>query len=96
MSYNSVMKTYHYIIKGSVQGVAFRYYTIKYAQKLSIRGSVTNLFNGDVEVFAQGAPEDIKRFEAFLQTGPPAAMVEHVSKEESEIDENYQGFQIGY
>ena len=96
MSYNSIMKTYHYIIKGMVQGVAFRYYTVKYAQNLSIRGSVKNLFNGDVEVVAQGDPENLRRFEAFLQSGPPSAIVDRVLKEELDSDEFFTGFRINY
>jgi acylphosphatase len=96
MSYNSTMKTYRYIIRGMVQGVAFRYYTVKYAQNLSIRGWVKNLFNGDVEVLAQGEPENLRGFEVFLQTGPPSAIVDRVDKEEVDTEEIFPGFQINY
>jgi acylphosphatase len=94
MLYNRAVKTYQYVIKGNVQGVAFRYYTLKYAQNLRIKGTVKNLFNGDVEVYAQGDPEDIKRFEAFLQAGPPSAVVEQVIKEEAVTQRVFPGFEI--
>jgi acylphosphatase len=94
MSYNMTMKTYHYIVKGMVQGVAFRYYTTKYAHDYSIKGTVKNLFNGDVEVYAQGDPEDIGRFESFLHGGPPSAVVNRVIKEELDSNEFFPGFEI--
>jgi acylphosphatase len=90
------MKTYHYVIKGNVQGVAFRYYTVRNAQNLFIKGTVSNLFNGDVEVYAQGDPENIRRFEAFLHAGPPSAIVDRVIKEELYSDEVFPGFEIIY
>lgn len=96
ISYNIGMKTYHYIVKGMVQGVAFRYYTIKYAHSFLIRGTVKNLYSGDVEVYAQGDEEDIRRFEAFLQSGPPAAQVTRLVKEELELEEVFPEFEIIY
>lgn len=96
MLYNIAMKTYQYVIKGRVQGVAFRYYTVRYAQNLSIKGTVKNLFNGDVEVYAQGEPENIKRFETFLHSGPPAAVVDGVIKDELDFSEVFPGFAIIY
>ena len=44
----------HIFIKGRVQGVSFRYFTIKQAQNLNIRGLVRNNPNGDVEAFDKG------------------------------------------
>jgi acylphosphatase len=96
MLYNIAMKTYRYIIKGIVQGVAFRYYTAKNAGRFSIKGTVKNLYNGDVEVVAQGDPENIKNFEIFLRSGPAAAVVDQLIKEKIFIDEVYTGFEIIY
>ena len=94
MLYNNNMKTYRYVVKGMVQGVAFRYYTVRNAQNFGIKGTVKNLFNGDVEVVARGEPENLKHFEAFLRTGPPAAAVDRVIKEEVDIIEIFTGFEI--
>jgi acylphosphatase len=96
MLYNSAMKIYQYVIKGNVQGVAFRYYTVRIAQNLSIKGTVKNLSNGDVEVYAQGETENIRRFEAFLHSGPPAAVVDGVTREELDSNEGFPGFEIIY
>ncbi len=90
------MKTYHFVVSGRVQGVAFRYYTVKNAVNNRIRGTVQNLGNGDVEVYAQGDDESIKRFENFLRSGPPSARVEYLLKEEINTSELFQGFEIIY
>jgi acylphosphatase len=88
------MKTYHYIVQGRVQGVAFRYSTVRAAHSNSITGFVRNLPNGDVEVYAQGAPENIRQFEQFLHKGPPLARVVKVIGESFEKDLIYEGFEI--
>lgn len=69
---------------------------VRYAQNLRIKGTVKNLFNGDVEVYAQGDPENIRRFEAFLRAGPPSAIVDRVIKEELDSNEVFPGFEIIY
>jgi acylphosphatase len=76
------MKTHHYIVQGRVQGVNFRYYTQRTANQLGVTGTVKNLYNGDVEVYAQGEGEAIKKFEAFLNRGPHPARVKKVIREE--------------
>ena len=88
------MTTFHYIIQGKVQGVCFRYYAKKSAKELSINGTVKNLFNGDVEIYAQGAEENIKIFEEFLNNGPSFSRVMKVIKEKFEYKERFLDFKI--
>ena len=90
------MKTYRYTISGSVQGVAFRHYTVREAEKWGISGTVRNLSNGDVEVFAQGDEPSMSQFESFLHIGPRSARVEKVDKEILENMEIYRGFDISW
>lgn len=80
------MKKFKYLIRGKVQGVAFRYYTKKLAEELGISGYVKNLFNGDVETVAFGCTKSLELFEKFLHTGPPSAKVSSVEKTESDIE----------
>jgi acylphosphatase len=94
--YNLHMKTYHYTISGQVQGVAFRHYTVRAADKWEISGTVSNLDNGDVEVFAQGDEMGIVHFELFLHTGPRSAMVEKVQREIVEQPKVFRGFDISW
>lgn len=88
------MKTYHYVVKGRVQGVAFRYYTQRTAYQLGVTGTVKNLYNGDVEVYAQGDEGAVKQFEAFLNHGPISARVDRVVREEFESESAFPGFDI--
>jgi acylphosphatase len=90
------MKTYHYTILGRVQGVAFRYYTILEAEKWGISGTVRNMFNGGVEVFAQGDETSIAEFELFLHTGPRSARVDRIEREVLDGKEVFRGFDITY
>ncbi len=88
------MKTYHYIVKGRVQGVAFRYYTQRTAYRLGVAGTVKNLYDGDVEVYVQGDEEAVKKFEVFLNQGPISARIDRVVREEFESDHVFPDFNI--
>jgi acylphosphatase len=73
------METFRAVVRGSVQGVNFRYATAVRARKLGLRGFVRNLAGGgEVEVVVEGAREDLESLLQFLHTGPPAARVESV------------------
>ncbi len=50
------------IFKGRVQGVGFRYTSSRIANKLSLTGSVENLYDGDVLLYIQGPDDLINRF----------------------------------
>lgn len=88
------MKTYHYIVRGRVQGVFFRYHTKETADREKIVGTVKNLPNGDVEVYAQGSPSSLQRFEQYLHDGPPMGFVDGVQKNEIDIPDIFTDFSI--
>ncbi len=87
------MKTYHFIIKGRVQGVGFRYYVKKRANELGIKGSVKNLINGDVEVYAQGSKNMIEVFKEYLNKGPVLSRVDNIIEDIFDM-EKYQDFLV--
>ena len=96
IEYTQFMRTYHYTISGRVQGVAFRHYTIREAERLGISGTVRNMPDGNVEVFAQGDEAEIAQFESFLHTGPRSASVERVEKEVLDQQGVFRGFDISW
>lgn len=53
------MKTVRIKINGLVQGTSFRKYVADEANKLGIKGHVRNLDSGEVEVMAEGSPEQV-------------------------------------
>lgn len=47
------MKRYHMIVEGRVQGVGFRSFCMQQALTYNLTGSVRNMENGMVEIFAR-------------------------------------------
>ena len=72
------MKRLHVFISGRVQGVAFRYYTVKTARSLHLAGWVRNLDDGRVEAVFEGDDADVDAMVAWCRKGPPAAVVTRV------------------
>ncbi len=64
------------LAKGKVQGVGFRRTVQAIANQLSLVGTVRNLPNGDVEIFAQGEKSRLDQFLHSLQKKFPAAKIE--------------------
>tara|TARA_B100001989_G_scaffold233340_1_gene193173 strand:+ start:1065 stop:1349 length:285 start_codon:yes stop_codon:yes gene_type:complete len=73
------METRHLIIKGRVQGVSYRAWSVQAATQLGLNGWVRNLKNGDVEAVIQGHTEDIQKFITSCYDGPMMARVDSVS-----------------
>jgi acylphosphatase len=61
-----------------VQGVFFRDFTSTEATFLGLAGWVKNLFDGRVEVLAEGEKEDLEKLLTKLKQGPPGARVKNV------------------
>ncbi len=84
----------HIIIKGNVQGVSFRYFTLKQAQELNLFGWVQNKPNGTVEVDAQGDKINLERFIKILQQGPSFSRVDDVTLNWEHPKKDYTDFAI--
>ena len=87
------MKMVHIIVTGRVQGVGFRYFTVRCANYLSLCGWVRNLPDGSVETAIQGQVEKIEEMIGLLKQGPGAANVSGLEIEEIESgSEELSGF----
>ncbi|WP_211305530.1 acylphosphatase [Helicobacter anseris] len=71
-------QTMHIVISGIVQGVGYRKFTKSKADELGIKGSVRNLENFSVEIYANGEFEILESFISILKIGPQRAVVEEV------------------
>ena len=80
------MKTVRIIVTGRVQGVGFRYFTVRCANDLSLCGWVRNLPDGSVETAIQGQGEKIEEMIGLLKQGPGAANVSGLEIEEIESE----------
>jgi len=68
---------YKVSIKGRVTGVGFRYSTlIKSAEFPSLKGYVSNVAYGEVEVFVQGDEKEVEQMLAWLKEGPRFSRVD--------------------
>ncbi|MCL9666412.1 acylphosphatase [Curtobacterium albidum] len=84
----------HAVVSGSVQGVGFRYWTARKADGLELDGYARNLFDGTVEVEAEGPSESVEALLAFLHTGPPTATVTEVARRDVVPHGDGDGFAI--
>ena len=86
----------HILISDRVQGVGFREFARRSAEKFGVRGYVRNLPNGDVKVVAEGNKVALDKLLAILEHGPPAGRVDRVQIDELECNGNYSGFGIHF
>ncbi len=66
------------LVSGRVQGVYFRAFTQKQANRLGVRGFARNLADGRVEVIAIGTGEAVEKLIQWCHKGPITAKVEQV------------------
>lgn len=84
------------LVHGRVQGVAFRYYTCKRAQKLGLSGWVRNRADGSVELVCAGYAEDVTEFIEWLQHGPVMAQVRWVDWQELNASEESSFLELDF
>jgi len=84
------------LIHGRVQGVGYRFFTERWANDLGITGYAKNLYNGDVEVLAQGDKPRLEAYLAKLREGPRASRVTDIEIEWQPISEHYPNFDIRF
>jgi acylphosphatase len=68
----------HYLIKGRVQGVGFRWFVHREAAALNLRGWVRNTEDGHVEVVAAGDGPDLAELDKSLRKGSRGSRVDAV------------------
>jgi acylphosphatase len=86
----------HFLIRGRVQGVGFRWFVHREASELDLRGWVRNTEDGDVEVVASGTPEDLAELRGSLRRGPRGSRVDNLIEHRLEEAEakNLSAFRI--
>ena len=82
------------IVRGSVQGVGFRYFVYRSAEELALDGDVRNREDGAVEVRAGGDEEALRRLIERVREGPSGAAVREVEVEWGEGERLPRGFRI--
>jgi acylphosphatase len=84
----------HYLVRGRVQGVGYRYFALEAAERLGIRGYARNLPGGEVEIHAEGESKALQSFEEELRGGPALARVRDVIGSDSPVTQGFTSFLI--
>lgn len=88
------MKTIKLKIRGRVQGVGYRYFALRKANDLDIKGRVRNCPDGSVELFAQGSLANLSQFIAILKQGPAFASVNDMQVDDVAEYDLYKDFRV--
>ncbi|WP_131976583.1 acylphosphatase [Cricetibacter osteomyelitidis] len=81
-------------VYGRVQGVSFRFFTLRKAQKIGVSGIVRNLSDGSVQVIAEGSEQQIETLYQWLQQGPKTAKVDQVIMQDYMGNQTFESFEI--
>ncbi len=84
--------TVHVTIRGRVQGVGYRAWTVGQAKKHRVTGWVRNRTDGTVEAQFQGEKTNISEMLQACEEGPLAARVNAVESHEVNEAESYTEF----
>ncbi len=85
----------HLIVSGRVQGVGFRAWTAREADRLGIKGLVRNLPDGSVEIVAEGLSGLLERFCERLEAGNGYSRTDSIQKKRVPL-QGYSRFSITY
>ncbi|PYO43753.1 MAG: acylphosphatase [Gemmatimonadetes bacterium] len=72
------MAAKRFLVHGQVQGVGFRWFVGRHAERLNLRGFARNVHDGSVEVVAAGSEAALAQLGQVLAKGPATARVERV------------------
>lgn len=81
-------------VLGDVQGVSFRHWAKKEAEKLGLLGWAKNEYDGSVSIFVQGEDVTVQEFIDWSKKGSPMSTVEQIEVNDAEIDEGLKGFTV--
>jgi acylphosphatase len=68
----------HIVAEGLVQGVGFRWFVLRRAEGLGIKGWVRNLYDGNVEIEAEAERSMLEEFIKEVKIGPRSAQVRNL------------------
>jgi acylphosphatase len=81
-------------VRGEVQGVGFRWFVRREAERLGLCGWVANEADGSVRVVAEGPAASVDQLVTRLRSGPPGAAVSEVHAHRVAPTGGFDGFAI--
>ncbi|MBA3815563.1 MAG: acylphosphatase [Parachlamydiaceae bacterium] len=86
----------HAIVKGHVQGVGFRATVSHYAKRLGLLGTVRNLVDGSVEIYAKGSRKSISQLFQALHQEFGTRHISNIDQKQITQQTHYEDFNILY
>jgi acylphosphatase len=81
-------------VHGEVQGVGFRYFVRREANRLGLNGWVANRPDGSVAVVVEGPARSLDDLLRALERGPPAARVVRVNAQREHARGSFDRFEV--
>jgi acylphosphatase len=78
-----------FLVSGMVQGVGYRYFALRAAERVGVTGYAKNRPDGRVEVYAIGSESALAKLRAELERGPQGALVSSVAEEDASLLEQF-------
>jgi acylphosphatase len=88
------LKAIHINVSGVVQGVGFRWFAKRVADRWGVTGYVRNMYDGSVETYAEGDEIALRGFIEEVRLGPQHAHIAAVNLNWTEFQGNYKEFRI--
>lgn len=83
-------------VSGVVQGVGYRYFITRVARRLGITGYVKNLYNGEVEIVAEGEEGPLNQVIEEAKIGPSSSDVRDIHIEWRETTGSFDSFGVQF
>lgn len=81
------MQAVKVVLRGRVQGVGFRDWLVRQANKAALDGWVRNHPDGSLEALLAGPPDAVAAVLSACRRGPPLARVDEVTEQRAEAPE---------
>ncbi|GIK60237.1 MAG: acylphosphatase [Ignavibacteriota bacterium] len=84
------------VVNGLVQGVGYRYFVIRQAQILGLKGYTQNLYTGEVLTVVEGEKAIIEELIKKLKVGPIHASVKSCKVDWQETKNEFTDFEVKF
>ena len=84
------------VVNGLVQGVGFRYFVMREAKKLELKGFVKNLYSGEVLTVIEGEKANAEEMVRKLKVGPIHASVKSFKVDWQTPKNEFKDFEVKF
>ena len=84
------------IVNGLVQGVGYRYFVVREAKKLGLKGYTKNLYTGEVLTVVEGERSIVEELIKKLKVGPIHASVKSCKVNWQEPKNEFTDFEVRF